>query len=81
LAASASASTRSCSGASAERDSYGSEESEGVEGNGSARGRTKELLLEERKMTPPIPDWVLGAGHRGSLVGYQKRKEGAGTAE
>ncbi|KAK4216070.1 hypothetical protein QBC37DRAFT_439049 [Rhypophila decipiens] len=29
---------------------------------------------EERKMTPPIPDWVLSAGSRTSLTGYNSRK-------
>ncbi|KAK0621506.1 hypothetical protein B0T17DRAFT_494994 [Bombardia bombarda] len=28
----------------------------------------------ERKMTPPIPDWILSAGSRTSLSGYQSRK-------
>ena len=28
----------------------------------------------EREMTPPIPDWVLGAGPRNSLTGYSRRK-------
>ena len=28
----------------------------------------------ERKMTPPIPDWILSAGSRTSLSGYQGRK-------
>ncbi|KAK3375105.1 hypothetical protein B0H63DRAFT_267491 [Podospora didyma] len=29
---------------------------------------------EERKMTPPIPDWILSAGCRTSLTGYNSRK-------
>lgn len=29
---------------------------------------------EERKMTPPIPDWIMSAGARTSLNGYQIRK-------
>ncbi|KAM7204016.1 hypothetical protein V8F20_003714 [Naviculisporaceae sp. PSN 640] len=29
---------------------------------------------EERKMTPPIPDWILSAGSRTSLTGYNSRK-------
>ncbi|KAM7199859.1 hypothetical protein V8F33_004263 [Rhypophila sp. PSN 637] len=29
---------------------------------------------EERKMTPPIPDWILSAGSRTSLSGYNSRK-------
>jgi hypothetical protein len=29
----------------------------------------------ERKLTPPIPDWVLGAGHRSSFTGYNSRKK------
>jgi hypothetical protein len=28
----------------------------------------------ERKMTPPIPDWILSAGQRTSLAGYNDRK-------
>ncbi|KAK3692902.1 hypothetical protein B0T22DRAFT_30358 [Podospora appendiculata] len=28
----------------------------------------------ERKMTPPIPDWILSAGSRTSLTGYNSRK-------
>lgn len=28
----------------------------------------------ERKMTPPIPDWILSAGSRTSLAGYNSRK-------
>ncbi len=28
----------------------------------------------ERKMTPPIPDWILSAGSRKSLTGYNMRK-------
>jgi hypothetical protein len=28
----------------------------------------------EREMTPPIPDWILGAGPRNSLSGYSRRK-------
>jgi len=28
----------------------------------------------ERAMTPPIPDWILGAGQRTSMHGYAKRK-------
>lgn len=35
---------------------------------------TVEEEPEVRKMTPPIPDWVMGAGTRTSLVGYQSRK-------
>lgn len=30
----------------------------------------------ERKMTPPIPDWILTAGSRSSLTGYHSRKAG-----
>lgn len=33
-----------------------------------------------RKMTPPIPDWVLGAGKRSSMAEYKKRK-GEGTRQ
>ena len=28
----------------------------------------------ERKMTPPIPEWILSAGSRTSLSGYNSRK-------
>jgi hypothetical protein len=28
----------------------------------------------EREMTPPIPDWILGAGPRNSFSGYSRRK-------
>ncbi|KAM0279904.1 hypothetical protein ACHAQH_004345 [Verticillium albo-atrum] len=31
-------------------------------------------LPSERKMTPPIPEWILTAGSRSSLTGYQSRK-------
>lgn len=31
-------------------------------------------LEMERKMTPPIPDWILSAGSRKSLHGYNSRK-------
>ncbi|KAK3333140.1 hypothetical protein B0T19DRAFT_117903 [Cercophora scortea] len=31
-------------------------------------------LDTERKMTPPIPDWILSAGSRTSLTGYNSRK-------
>ncbi|KAI9746418.1 MAG: hypothetical protein M1818_000131 [Claussenomyces sp. TS43310] len=31
-----------------------------------------------REMTPPIPDWILGAGFRTSLNGYSCRKGGPG---
>ena len=30
--------------------------------------------VTERKMTPPIPDWILSAGSRTSLTGYNSRK-------
>jgi hypothetical protein len=32
------------------------------------------LTPTERKMTPPIPDWILSAGSRTSLVGYNSRR-------
>jgi hypothetical protein len=32
----------------------------------------------EREMTPPIPDWILGAGPRNSFSGYSRRKGLAG---
>jgi hypothetical protein len=28
----------------------------------------------ERKMTPPIPDWIMSAGSRLSMAGYNRRK-------
>ncbi|CAM1505498.1 Fc.00g111350.m01.CDS01 [Cosmosporella sp. VM-42] len=34
----------------------------------------EEPATEERTMTPPIPDWVMGAGPRSSLTGYNSRK-------
>lgn len=38
-----------------------------------SRGEIEEEELE-RKMTPPIPDWILSAGSRTSLTDYQSRK-------
>ena len=36
---------------------------------------------EERTITPPIPDWIMTAGSRSSLVGYNaRRKSETGTA-
>ncbi|EFW99196.1 hypothetical protein CMQ_5617 [Grosmannia clavigera kw1407] len=35
--------------------------------------REKQLRLAERNMTPPIPDWILSAGTRTSLSGYESR--------
>lgn len=32
----------------------------------------------EREMTPPIPEWVMGAGPRNSMSGYSRRKVLAG---
>jgi hypothetical protein len=29
----------------------------------------------ERKMTPPIPDWILAAGQRASLTQYHARRK------
>lgn len=46
------------------------EEDEGVEENESP---------PEREMTPPIPEWILGAGQRSSLTGYARRKGGLGA--
>jgi len=34
----------------------------------------EETKVAERKMTPPIPEWILSAGSRLSLVGYTSRK-------
>jgi hypothetical protein len=35
-----------------------------------------------RKMTPPIPDWIMSAGSRSSLNGYKRRtlKDGQSKA-
>lgn len=50
-------------------------------------GSTGSSLLEEvideeqRKMTPPIPDWVLSAGSRTSLSGYHWRKTRPGEGD
>lgn len=33
----------------------------------------------DRKMTPPIPGWILGAGTRTSLLGYNQRKNSGQT--
>lgn len=38
----------------------------------------RSLSPPEREMTPPIPDWILGAGPRNSLSGYSRRKGLAG---
>ncbi|KAK4175014.1 hypothetical protein QBC36DRAFT_332311 [Triangularia setosa] len=35
---------------------------------------TTPVLESERKMTPPIPDWILSAGSRTSLTTYHSRK-------
>ncbi|KAI1128078.1 hypothetical protein F5Y10DRAFT_182616 [Nemania abortiva] len=35
--------------------------------------RPENGAVEERKMTPPIPDWVLNAGSRSSLTEYQNK--------
>lgn len=35
----------------------------------------------ERKMTPPIPDWILSAGSRLSMAGYNNRKSRTGAGE
>ena len=32
----------------------------------------------DREMTPPIPQWILGAGQRTSFHGYAKRKSDKG---
>lgn len=46
------------------------------------REREREVLQElveevggERTLTPPIPDWIMGAGSRTSFVGYTARKK------
>lgn len=38
--------------------------------------REREEAGGERKLTPPIPDWILGAGSRTSFAGYNTRKKG-----
>jgi hypothetical protein len=38
------------------------------------RNRGRSPLPPEREMTPPIPDWVMGAGPRNSLTEYGRRK-------
>jgi hypothetical protein len=43
------------------------EEGEQLDDNGS-----------ERTLTPPIPDWVLGAGPRSSMAGYNRKKTQTG---
>ncbi|KAI0481719.1 hypothetical protein F4859DRAFT_512855 [Xylaria cf. heliscus] len=35
--------------------------------------RPEDIAVEERKMTPPIPEWVLNAGSRTSLTEYQNK--------
>ena len=43
--------------------------------DGSIREELEEPAGEsERKMTPPIPDWILSAGSRASLTDYHSRK-------
>ncbi|KAI0554161.1 hypothetical protein F4679DRAFT_347972 [Xylaria curta] len=37
------------------------------------RSRPENVVEVERKMTPPIPEWVLNAGSRTSLTGYQNK--------
>jgi hypothetical protein len=44
-------------------------------GGSSESGRTSP---PERAMTPPIPDWIMGAGARNSLTGYSRRKVAPG---
>jgi hypothetical protein len=34
-----------------------------------------EEIVGERKMTPPIPDWIMTAGMRSSMTGYNSRKK------
>ncbi|KAL1878816.1 hypothetical protein VTK73DRAFT_7469 [Phialemonium thermophilum] len=50
----------------------GRAEVEGIPDNGLADREAGEET--ERKMTPPIPDWILSAGSRTSLSDYQSRK-------
>jgi hypothetical protein len=49
------------------------EDEEREEGEGGLRvgGRGEDV---ERKMTPPIPEWILTAGARSSLTVYKSRK-------
>ncbi|KAK5627926.1 hypothetical protein RRF57_003641 [Xylaria bambusicola] len=39
------------------------------------RLQPEEVGGEERKMTPPIPDWVLNAGSKSSLSEYQVKRQ------
>jgi hypothetical protein len=49
-----------------------------------SRSRSGEVSTAEsspvgdRGMTPPIPEWILGAGQRTSFHGYSKRKSDKG---
>lgn len=61
-------SIRSRADSKAQRDDQSSIQ-EDVEENGSSI-----QPVSERTMTPPIPEWVLGAGPRSSLTGYNTRK-------
>lgn len=46
-----------------------------VKDDGSIKEELEEPAAEsERKMTPPIPDWILSAGSRTSLSDYHSRK-------
>ncbi|KAK3990201.1 hypothetical protein QBC44DRAFT_72942 [Cladorrhinum sp. PSN332] len=40
----------------------------------AAEGASTSVVGAERKMTPPIPDWILSAGSRTSLATYNSRK-------
>ncbi|KAK4192071.1 hypothetical protein QBC35DRAFT_262266 [Podospora australis] len=42
---------------------------------------TTPAVETERKMTPPIPDWILSAGSRSSLTTYNSRKVSGGVRE
>ncbi|CAK7214117.1 hypothetical protein SBRCBS47491_002040 [Sporothrix bragantina] len=47
---------------------------EGTTEEDEADRRSRADSNAERKMTPPIPEWILSAGSRTSLSGYQSRK-------
>lgn len=42
--------------------------------DGSDEALPTSPVMEERKITPPIPDYILNAGSRTSLHNYQARK-------
>ena len=44
----------------------------------SEKNTAESSPVGDRGMTPPIPEWVLGAGQRTSFHGYSKRKSDKG---